>query len=155
MTYNINILGDGGVGKSVWIHKMRSNTFVNKYVATVGYEVYPTSINTNHGYILVNFYDYAGQEKYIPQNTVYHTSNATILMFDLTRNFTYKNLNLWKEKCKEEHVFIVGNKSDCDDITIVPNIPYLSVSAKTMTLTDLLTPILQKLTGHQDLAIIV
>lgn len=155
--YNISLLGDGGVGKTAWIHKMQTDEFHPQYYATVGCEVHPFVLNTNYGNIELNLYDYAGQEKYNSQS--YYKSDATILMFDLTSRVSYKNLKYWQNKCTiGVPVFVVGNKSDCADIKVAPDIPYLALSAKRMTLTDLLTdlltPILRRLTMHDDLVIV-
>jgi small GTP-binding protein len=159
MQFNIKFLGEGGVGKTAWIHKMKTENFVKKYVATVGHEVHPYAVNTNQGQILLNFFDYAGQEKYgggLPTKS----SDATILMFDFMREYTYNNLPVWFEKCGTGPVFVVGNKTDEERNVLNPTfhtehgLPYLELSAKTMETADLLTPILQHLTGHADLMIL-
>ncbi len=151
--YNINLLGDGGVGKSSLIRKISDVKFEPKYLASFGCEVHPFHINTNHGSIEFNLYDYAGQEKYSTQHI--YNSNATILMFDLTSKISYKNLKFWKTKCDSEYVFVIGNKCDCADIKVAPTIPYLALSAKTtMTLRNLMIPILRRLTGCDDLVIV-
>lgn len=159
-TYKINIIGDAGVGKSVWIHKMKTDEFEGRYFATVGRDVHPFAFGTNHGDILVELHDYAGQEKYSSLSGV-QPCDATVLMFDLTSNTSHKNLADWHTKCcRGEPVFVVGNKCDIDDIRVTPTfhakhgLPYLALSAKTMTYVDFLTHILRRLTGHDDLVIL-
>ena len=158
-SYTINFLGEGGVGKTAWIAMMRTEMFNKNYVATVGSEMHPFVVSTNHGDILLNFYDYAGQEKY-GSGLPTRPCDATILMFDLSSNHSYKQLSFWHQKCAMEPVFVVGNKSDIAERKVTNptfhlehNLPYLEVSAKTMTTKDLLTPILRRLTGHDDLVI--
>lgn len=158
--YNINLLGDGGVGKTACIHKMRTDEFEKKYIATIGCNVYPDLVHTNYGDFELNLYDYAGQEKYssifgVPQ------SDATVLMFDLTSPISHKNLKSWYSKwCHDEPVFVVGNKCDIAEIKVTPkfhmkhNLPYMALSAKTVTSAEFFTPILRRLTGHDDLVII-
>jgi GTP-binding nuclear protein Ran len=152
-TFNINLLGDGGVGKTALIRKIKAIKFEPRYIDTIGCEVYPFHVNTNYGSIEFNLYDYAGQEKY---NSLHiYKSDATILMFDLTSKCSYKNLKFWQNKCDTEPVFVIGNKCDCSDIKVVPKIPYLALSAKkTMTLNNLMIPILRRLTGCDDLVIV-
>jgi GTP-binding nuclear protein Ran len=156
-SYTINFLGEGGVGKTAWIHKMKTDVFDKKYVATVGHESHPYSVNTNHGYILLNFFDYAGQKRFAGGSM--QTMGTSILMFDFTRKYTYDNLATWHEMCDTESVFVVGNKSDAERVVTNPtyhlehNLPYLELSAMSMTTEDLLTPILRRLTGHEDLVI--
>lgn len=149
---NINFIGDGGVGKTAFIHKMRTNEFKRQYFATVGCNVHQFNVRTNHGMVELNLYDYAGQEKY--NGRALFKSDASIIMFDRTNRVSYKNLKHWQSKCAAEPILIVGNKSDCADIKVVTDTPYIAVSSKTMTLTDLLTPILRRLTGHDDLVIV-
>ena len=159
-SYNINLLGDAGVGKSTWIKKIKTNVFVNKYIATVGCSVNTFDIKTNYGKIILNLCDYAGQEKYSDRTRILKT-DATILMFDLSNKCSYNNLQFWYNKCQAETecIFVVGNACDCSDIITAPtfhekyNLPYLSLSAKTMPYIDLLTPILRNLTGQDDLVI--
>jgi GTP-binding nuclear protein Ran len=159
-SYIINFLGEGGVGKTAWVIKMRQEHFEKKYVATVGCEVAPFSVSTNHGDILLNFRDYAGQEKYGGHRPT-QSSDATILMFDFTSTHSYKQLEFWHKKCGMEPVFVVGNKVDAKSRVVTNstyhlehNLLYLELSAKTMTTKDLLTPILRRLTGFQDLEIL-
>lgn len=155
--YTIKFLGDGGVGKTAWITKMRQEFFQRKYIATVGSVLYPSSFRTNYGDIQLNFWDYAGQEKYGADRPT-QAADASILLFDLTNKVSYKHLAFWHAKCGSEPVFVVGNKSDIVDSRMVDSpsyhaLPYWEVSAKTMTAAELLTPILRQLTGHEDLVI--
>ena len=156
-SYNIVLLGDGGVGKTAWIRRMRTDTFQPHYFATVGTGVHPFGINTNYGHIVLDFYDCAGQEKYAPFIPDIK-SDATLLMFDLTSRISYKNLKHWQERCKGEPVFVVGNKCDIkeENIKVRPKFHknYLALSAKRMTTSDLLTPILRVLTGYEDIEIL-
>jgi GTP-binding nuclear protein Ran len=151
-TFNINFLGDGGVGKTTWIHKMNTTEFNRQYHPTVGYNVHRFNIRTNYGTILLNLFDCAGQEKYTEY--ALPKGDATILMFDLTSRISSKSLKLWRSKCETGKVFFVGNKSDCADRKVSTRRPYLPVSAKRMGINDLLTPILRRLTGHDDLVIV-
>jgi GTPase SAR1 family protein len=140
---------------------MTTGEFVRQYYATVGCVINEVDVNTSHGTIHLTLRDYAGQEKYSPLLHVTE-SDATILMFDLTNGVTYRALELWYEKCGDEPVFVVGNKCDCADIKVTTprfhetyNLPYYTQSVKrTPTYTTLLTPILRRLTGYDDLVIV-
>lgn len=157
--YMIQFLGEGGVGKTSWIHNIRKQHFEKKYVATIGCEVHPDFVNTNHGPIRLTLYDYYGREEYAGPVRPSDKADVTILMFDCSRKFTHTNLGRWHELCHEEPVFVVGNKTDLEAVVtptyhIEHNLPYMAVSAKTGSIHDLLTPILRRLTGHNDLVII-
>lgn len=157
--YTIQFLGEGGVGKTAWIRNLGKTHFEKKYVATVGCEVHPDFMNTNHGQILLTLYDYYGRDEYAGPTAPTDKADATILMFDLSRKISHKNLRRWHEMCHGEPIFVVGNKTDLEAIVtptyhIEHNLPYMAVSAKSGTAHDLLTPILRHLTGHDDIAII-
>jgi small GTP-binding protein len=157
--YNINLLGDAGVGKTSWIRRMTPNTFQPQYIASVGETVYHMTANTNYGLIELKLNDYGGQDKY-SQLLNTQNSDANVLIFDLTSPISRKNLKHWYEKCnKESAAFVVGNKCDIEEIKVDPtfhekhNLPYLALSAKRMSGREFLNPILQKLTGHDDLTV--
>ena len=158
--YTIRLLGEGGVGKTAWIRNMMESGFERRYIATVGHEVHPYHITTNHGTFLLTLIDYYGQDKYASPQPYPLTNgvDATVLMFDLSRKISHTNLSRWHEMCNNEPVFLVGNKTDMESVVtptyhIEHNLPYTAVSAKTGTVHDLLTPILRRLTGHNDLII--
>lgn len=158
--YNINLLGDAGVGKTSWIRRMIPNTFQPQYIASVGSTVYHVTVNTNYGPIEFNLIDYGGQDKYSELLKI-EKSDVNVLIFDLTSPISHKNLKHWYEKCNKESVaFVVGNKCDIEEVKVTPtfhekhNLPYLSVSAKRMSGREFLNPILQKLTGHDDLNVL-
>ena len=52
------IVGDGGVGKSALVKKMRFGDFVKPYYPTLGAELHPVNYN-DHTF---NFWDTAGQK---------------------------------------------------------------------------------------------
>jgi small GTP-binding protein len=157
-SFNINLLGDAGVGKTSLIRRITVNTFVPRYISSVGYNISTVVVNTNYGPVTLNLHDYAGQEKYSDAYNV-HKSDASILMFDLANNISHNNLKFWYSKCDTSSVFVIGNKCDIREIKVVPTfhekhtLQYLAVSAKKMSINALLTPILRRLLNHDDLVI--
>lgn len=63
-TYKISLIGDGGVGKTCLMKKLRMRTFEKKYIATLGADVHSLVFNSNYGNIGFNVWDCAGQEKF-------------------------------------------------------------------------------------------
>jgi GTPase SAR1 family protein len=157
MKYTIKFLGEGGVGKTCWTKQLKYIDFEKRYFGTVGCEMHPCSFNTNYGMIHLTISDYYGQEKYKSPTPICNT-DATILMFDLSRTFTHTKLSHWHELCGTEPVIVVGNKNDVESVVnptyhMEHNLPYVAVSAKTGTIQDLLIPILRLLTGHDDIVL--
>ena len=60
--YKVVMIGNGGVGKTSIIKRLRSGEFQPQYVPTLGVEVIPIRINTNYGVVQFNVWDCAGQE---------------------------------------------------------------------------------------------
>ena len=56
------MIGNGGVGKTSIVKRLRSGEFQPQYVPTLGVEANPIRINTNYGMIQFNVWDCAGQE---------------------------------------------------------------------------------------------
>jgi GTP-binding nuclear protein Ran len=149
--YKIKLLGDGGVGKTTWLHKLKTGEFQKRYFATVGCEVHPTSFNTNYGNILLKMYDYAGQERYGKLDK--EQTDGTILMFDQTSRLSHKNIDkYWKQFCKDEPTWTIQTKKDIPTAYVFP--PYMTLSSKTDDDFQLIPNILRVLTGHDDLEVI-
>ncbi len=157
-TYNINLFGDGGVGKTAWIRRMKSDSFKPRYIASVGCDVYQSVFETNYGTIMLNFYDYAGQEKYNSDHPLIAKGDLTVLMFDVTSTVSYENLEYWQKKCEKEPVIVIGNKCDInsEDIKVVKAADdnYLVLSAKSMKTSDFVIPILRGVTGFPDICFV-
>lgn len=117
VSYKIVLLGDGGVGKSTWIRKWISGEFEKKYIATLGVEVHPLRFKTNHGYIKLDFWDVAGQEKFGGLCDGYYISaDAAIVFCDVNNKLTLENVSKWmidfKRTCPEKPIMMVINKFD-------------------------------------------
>ncbi|NXR20340.1 RBL2A protein, partial [Cinclus mexicanus] len=69
--------------------------------------------------VLVDFWDTAGQERFQSMHaSYYHQAHACIMVFDVQRKVTYKNLNSWYKELREFRpeipCIVVANKIDAD-----------------------------------------
>ncbi|NWQ81267.1 RBL2A protein, partial [Columbina picui] len=69
--------------------------------------------------VLVDFWDTAGQERFQSMHvSYYHKAHACIMVFDVQRKVTYKNLNSWYKELREFRpeipCIVVANKIDVD-----------------------------------------
>jgi GTP-binding nuclear protein Ran len=94
------LVGNGEVGKTTFLKMFLTNAFEEKYVATLGVEVYPIMFSTNYGSVILNMWDTAGQDafgeltdgRYIMADgaLVFHTSDIKRTYkwweMDFTRN---------------------------------------------------------------------
>jgi small GTP-binding protein len=113
-------------------------------LATLGVDVHPLHFQTNHGPIVFNVWDTAGQEKFGGLRDGYYIQGkCAIIMFDVTARVTYKNVPNWHRDlirvCEQIPMVLCGNKVDMKDRKVKPkqitfhrkkNIQYFDISAK-------------------------
>ena len=97
-TFKIAIVGDSGVGKSTLIERHRTGNFN----PTIGCDTHTLCFNTNFGRILLNMYEYSGQEKF--------DADGFIVMFDVTSTQSFKNAI--KRISTQNPLILCGNKVD-------------------------------------------
>jgi len=170
--FKIVLVGDGGVGKTTYVKRIRSGMFERKYLPTMGVDVQPLTFETNYGKVIFKVWDCAGQEKFGGLRDGYYLgADGAICMFDLSSRVTCKNVSRWivdvKEVVPNIPIIICSNKTGNDDPYdpliednyILEPFPsdtaYYNISAKSNY--DLAEPFLdlaRKLTGHEDLEFI-
>jgi GTP-binding nuclear protein Ran len=138
------IVGDGGVGKTVFVNRHRTGEFTKNYVATMGVDVNPLLFSTTEGLVVLNIWDCAGQEKFSHLGPAYYKdAQAAIIMFDVGSRTSYKNLNYWYNEVSkiapDIPIVICGNKCDIQERKVFPrditfhrfhNLQYYDISAK-------------------------
>merc|ERR1712100_642611 len=142
--FKLVLVGDGGVGKTTFVKRHLTGEFEKKYIATLGVEVHPMPFFTNHGKILFNVWDTAGQEKLGGLRDGYYIGgNCGIIMFDVCSRITYSNVPKWYKDltrvCENIPIVLVGNKVDVKDRKVKAkqitfhrkkNLQYYDISAK-------------------------
>lgn len=94
--FKIVLIGDGGTGKTTFCKRHLTGEMEKRYEATMGAEVRVLNFFTNHGKIVLEIWDTAGQEKFGGLRDGYYIgAQAGIIMFDLTSRVTYKNVPTW------------------------------------------------------------
>ena len=145
-TFKCVLVGDGGVGKSVYCTQLIHSKFVTKYIATLGVEVQILNVNARGNMIRFNIWDTAGQEKFGGLRDGYYVqADCAIVFFDLSSRVTFRNASQWLNDVKKytNNIVLVGNKKDMKDINerkvtmedvlklTQGNIPYYEISCKT------------------------
>ncbi|KAJ0029231.1 hypothetical protein NQD34_004228 [Periophthalmus magnuspinnatus] len=110
-------LGDSAVGKSnlCCSRPQQMSTYaltLYKHKATVGNKTVAVGKYTN-------FWDTAGQERFQSMHpSYYYKAHACIMVFDIQRKITYKNLSMWYKELREYRpeipCCVVANKIDAD-----------------------------------------
>jgi GTP-binding nuclear protein Ran len=124
-SFKVVLVGDGATGKTTYVKRHMSGEFERKYVATLGVDVHPIPFWTNHGKILFNVWDTAGQEHFGGLRDGYYIqANAGVIFFDLTSRLTYKNVPTWfKDLARVAGTIpmvLIGNKVDVKDRKVLP-----------------------------------
>lgn len=100
----IAILGVGGVGKTSFVNKLKTDRFDSKYIPTLGREV-----KQYRGYNLI---DVAGQNMFQGTND-FHDLDGVILMFDWCMKYSLIRLEDWYNKIdRNVPIILCGNKND-------------------------------------------
>lgn len=113
MATKILLVGSGGVGKSVLVRSLKSNSFERKYIPTIGVEVVPVSGCGNKSFAI---WDTAGQEKFgVLKEGYYIGSQAAIVMCGdsaFTVREAREYLKSIKRVCGEIPTLVIFNKTD-------------------------------------------
>ena len=112
------LLGAAAVGKTSLLHQYISGKFADNYAATIGVDFLKKEIDFSNAKVAITIWDLAGQKqfKFLRKN-FYTGSHGALLIFDLTREETFKEINNWylemKEFTNRDIPFIlIGNKLD-------------------------------------------
>ncbi|OWK50687.1 Rab-like protein 2A [Lonchura striata] len=115
-TVKIICLGDSAVGKS----KCAAGAVPARWLlSTFALTLYQHRARVGGQEVRVDFWDTAGQERFRSMHaSYYHQAHACIMVFDVQRKVTYKNLNSWYKELREFRpeipCIVVANKIDAD-----------------------------------------
>ena len=109
--------GDGGVGKTTLLHKFIEGKFLPETKMTIGVEFFLKELNVDGWDIILQLWDFGGQERFRFLLDSYVTgAKGALLMFDLTRTLTLENLEQWIDICRKDNpnmpILFLGTKAD-------------------------------------------
>uniref|UniRef100_A0A672N297 Rab-like protein 2A n=1 Tax=Sinocyclocheilus grahami TaxID=75366 RepID=A0A672N297_SINGR len=112
-------LGDSAVGKSKVVRFLMKCVSRPQQLSTYALTLYKYTTTINGQTVLVDFWDTAGQERFRSMHpSYYHKAHACIMVFDVQRKITYKNLPIWYKELREYRpeipCLVVANKIDAD-----------------------------------------
>ncbi|KAL8222649.1 UNVERIFIED_CONTAM: Rab-like protein 2A [Gekko kuhli] len=112
-------LGDSAVGKSKLMERFLLDGFQPQQLSTFALTLYKYTATVDGKKVLVDFWDTAGQERFHSMHaSYYHKAHACIMVFDIQRKITYKNLSNWYKELREFRpeipCIVVANKIDAD-----------------------------------------
>ena len=120
--WKIVIIGDGSVGKTSLIHRYIDNKFQDSYNETIGIDLFNHTLSIDYedqSYdISLIIYDLGGQDYWKKLRAdFYNRSKGIVLVYDVSRIDTFRNLEKWYMEAIENighdvPCIIVGNKVD-------------------------------------------
>ena len=148
MLLKVITCGEGGVGKTTLLHRYIDGIFLADTLLTIGVEFFLKEITLEGKKILLQVWDFGGQEHFRPLLRSYAKgAKGALLLFDLTRPSSLDRIDQWVDICRRENpeipIIYLGTKLDlADQITVDDNyalyfkekyefFKYLKISSKT------------------------
>ncbi|MHA1661385.1 MAG: GTP-binding protein [Promethearchaeota archaeon] len=120
------IIGDHEVGKTSIIRRFVEHKFLADYRATIGLNILSHNFEAFGNKISVFLWDIGAQQYFQRyRKTYYDGAQAAFIVFDLTSQETFKNVNIWHDELKDFiedkdlPIIIVGNKTDLTEQRVV------------------------------------
>ncbi|XP_018611143.1 RAB, member of RAS oncogene family-like 2 isoform X2 [Scleropages formosus] len=112
-------LGDSAVGKSKLMERFLMDGYRPQQLSTYALTLYKYATAVDGKAVVVDFWDTAGQERFQSMHpSYYHKAHACVMVFDVQRKITYKNLANWYKELREYRpeipCIVVANKIDAD-----------------------------------------
>jgi small GTP-binding protein len=115
--WKILIVGDGAVGKTTLFQRIKTGSYNENTIMTIGVDFYTFELKQEENRIRLQIWDLGGQPQFKKLLPAYRGgTNAAIVMYDLTRYSTVQHLEEWISFIREENatipILIVGSKLD-------------------------------------------
>lgn len=123
--YKIVLIGDGATGKTTFLERHLTGNYKRVYAPTLGVDVHPLVFHTNHGPVVFDCWDTAGNDAFGGLRDGYYIgATAALIFFDLTNIESYQNVARWyndfRRVCPNAPVIVCGNKVDLDARQVLP-----------------------------------
>ncbi|CAD5209059.1 unnamed protein product [Bursaphelenchus xylophilus] len=119
------MVGDSGVGKTSILLRYDGQGFTSCLSQTLGASFISSTIRCIDSNVELNIWDTAGQERFRSMAPLYlRNATAAILVYDITRYETFRNLESWVTEL-ERHApldvtkFVMANKSDLEECRVI------------------------------------
>lgn len=119
------VLGDPGVGKTSILTRFVIQEFSLAYRATIGADFLFKELVVDGKHVCLQLWDTAGQERFLSLgNSFYRGADICFLVYDITDESSFENLQMWKKEFNERSVkdenstpiVVIGNKSDLHEM---------------------------------------
>ena len=122
------LIGDSTVGKTCFLTRYFKNTFTEAFLSTIGIDKEIKYVKIGNDNYKITVWDTAGQERFkcLPKK-YYQNADGVLLLFDVTLEETFNNVQNWMKDVKENSnkekgsniaLYLIGNKIDKPDRVI-------------------------------------
>jgi small GTP-binding protein len=123
----LNIIGDGGVGKTTLLHRYVKREFIDTAKMTIGVEFLTKQIEIGDAKCQLTLWDVSGQERFFFMIDKYlRGSSGALLLFDITNMKSFVNISKWVNVIREKNpahedipILLVAAKCDLEEFSMV------------------------------------
>jgi small GTP-binding protein len=122
LEHKVVLIGATSVGKSCIVKRGTTGIFDGSTLPTLGASYTSKSVNVGESLTRLLIWDTAGQERYRGITPMYYRNAvAAIIVYSIADRKSFKEVEVWLKSLEENIpggvlLFLVGNKSDLDDI---------------------------------------
>lgn len=100
--YKVVFVGDSGVGKTTFIHRVCSKSFNSSLSSTIGIDFQLCNVRVDNQIIVLQLWDTAGQERYRSFSKQYfRKADGIIAMYDITDIESFLHVREWMEDIRD------------------------------------------------------
>lgn len=116
--------GDGGVGKTTLLYRYIEGKFLVDTKMTIGVEFFLKELKIDGKKILLQVWDFGGQDHFRPLLSNYATgARGALMLFDLTRPSSLSRIDQWVNICRQNNpgipIIFLGTKLDLIDVNSI------------------------------------
>ncbi|MFW9901211.1 MAG: Rab family GTPase [Candidatus Thorarchaeota archaeon] len=116
--------GDGGVGKTTLLYRYIEGKFLVDTKMTIGVEFFLKELKIDGKKILLQVWDFGGQDHFRPLLSNYATgARGALMLFDLTRPSSLSRIDQWVNICRQNNpgipIIFLGTKLDLIDVNTI------------------------------------
>lgn len=120
ITTKVVMCGDFAVGKTTFVKLFLGGEILEKYKPTIGVDIGRKVFKIEQRKIIFQIWDLSGQQSFKSiRRQFYNRSDGAILIFDVSRRESYRNILHWTEEMLEQTgkipIVLVANKIDLRD----------------------------------------
>lgn len=123
--FKLLLIGDSGVGKSCLLVRFADDTYMDRFVSTIGVDFKIRTVEQDGKTIKLQIWDTAGQERFRTiTSSYYRGAHGIIVVYDVTDKESFNNVKYWLQeilKYASDNVsrLLVGTKADLSSKKVV------------------------------------